>query len=61
MLPDEADSEQCTTGGSNPVDPMVVPVVGSYSWTKGSGRVHTGSRHHSSETTNSTLTLYDSC
>ncbi len=57
-IPGERDSEQCTTSGSNPVDPVMAPVVGSHCRTEGSGRVHTGSRHPTSETT---ATTYQHC
>lgn len=51
MIPDEADSEQRAAGGSNPVDPVMDPMVGSHCRAKGPDRVHTGSGQRSSETT----------
>lgn len=50
-LPDEGGGAQRTANGSNPVYPVMVPVVVDHCRTKCSGRVHAGSRHRASETT----------
>lgn len=58
-IPDEGGGAQCTAYRSNPVYPVMVPVVVDHCRTEGSGRVHAGSRHRASETaagTNNTVT-----
>lgn len=54
-IPNETDSDQSTTGGSNPEDPVMVPVVGDHCRTKGSCRIHAGPGQNASETRASTF------